>query len=181
MRPRPASTDLVAEDLLAELAPKAQRWLFHTLGPRQDLEDLTQEALIEIAAALPRFRGECSVETYARRIAVRVALKHMRRARREAPPLRAVPDPSDERDPERIASSRESLRALFGALDRLHGSRRVAFTLCAIEGLPHEEAAAILEVSVNTLRQRLKRARADLAEHLRHDPALAPLFAGRSR
>lgn len=181
MHRQPSRTiDPAAEELLVELAPKVQRWLFHTVGPRGDLDDLTQEALVQIAQALDRFRGECSVETYARRIAVRVALRQLKHGRRDVPPLRAVQDAADTRDPERIASSRESLRALFAALDQLHESRRLAFTLCAIEGLAHEEAAEILDISVNTLRQRLKRARADLAEKLRRDPALAPLF-GRTR
>ena len=100
----------------------------------------------------------------------------MKKTRRERPALEVVPEPTDHRDPETVASQRQSLRALYAALDQLHASRRAAFTLCAIEGLGHPEAAEVLGISVNTLRQRLKRARADLMVTLRNDPTLAPLF-----
>jgi RNA polymerase sigma-70 factor (ECF subfamily) len=166
----------VAIDLLEELAPRVRRWIFRHLGPSDDLDDVSQEALVQIALALDRFRGDASLTTYAHRIAIRVALAHRRKARREPAGLYLVHEPEDARDPESVAAQRQSIRALYRALDALHASRRTAFVLCAIEGLSHEDAAALENVSVNTLRQRLKRARGDLAVILRRDPILGPLF-----
>ena len=45
-------------DALVALLPKVRRWLHRLLGPGAALDDVTQDALIEIARALPRFRGE---------------------------------------------------------------------------------------------------------------------------
>lgn len=166
-----------ASALLEELAPRVRSWIARHLGPRDDLDDVTQEALVQIALALDRFRGESSLETYAHRIAIRVALAQRTKARRApTPSLHLVPEPEDARDPESIAAQRQSIRALYRALDALHETRRTAFVLCAIEGLAHEDAAEIEGISVPTLRQRLKRARADLAAALKRDPILATMF-----
>jgi RNA polymerase sigma-70 factor (ECF subfamily) len=164
---------------LAELAPMIRRVVHRHLGPDGDLDDATQDALIDVALALDRFRGESSLTTYVHAIAMRTGVRHRRRGR-ALPVLRSVDDPEDLRDPESIASQRQSVRALYRALDALHDSRREAFVLCAIEQIAHVEAARIAGVSVETLRQRLKRARADLAVLLRADPWIASMVSGPS-
>lgn len=166
----------LAGKILAELAPMIRRVVHRHLGPRRDLDDATQDAMIEVALALDRFRGESSLHTYVYAIAMRAAMRHRRRAR-AATLLRALDDPEDLRDPESIASQRQSVRALYRALDGLHDSRREAFVLCAIEQVSHAEAARIVGVSVETLRQRLKRARADLAVLLRSDPWIGAMLS----
>lgn len=177
-RPAPAHEPPPHGELLEELAPRVRGWVARHIGPREDLDDITQEALVQIALALDRFRGESSLDTYAHRIAIRVALAQRTRSRRAPQPvLHLVPEAEDARDPESIASQRQSIRALYDALDALHATRRTAFVLTAIEGLSHEDAAAIEGVSIATLRQRLKRGRADLAVLLRRDPILGAMFS----
>lgn len=178
MRPAPrprsgAPTDSV-DGLLRELAPKVRAWVFRHLGPGPHLDDATQEALIAIADALPRFEGRSKLTTYARRIAIRAAQRH----RRKNPPgqaLEAVHD-VDGLTPEKLAMQRESIRRLYAALDTLSPKLRSVYILCDVEKTAHEEAAAIAEVSVNTLRARLKRARLALRSQLIADPYFAGLF-----
>lgn len=162
-------------EVLRRLAPKVRLWVFRYLGPSADVDDVTQEALIEIARALERFEGRSKIETYARRIAVRVAYR-MRRRSRVTETLELVPTEADRRDPERLAMHRESLRRLYAALADLTEKRRTAFVLCAIEKLSHAEAAEVTGVSLDTLRARLKRARAQLTGWLATDPYFAPFF-----
>jgi len=178
-RQAPASSDAPTDTdaILRQLAPDVRGWVFRYLGARAELDDVVQEALIELASALARFRGDSSVRTYARRIVTRVASRHVRTPAGQAR-VHLVPDAEYAPDPETIAMQRESLRRLYGALAELSETRRSAFVLCAIERLPHDEVAAIEQVSVETLRARLKRARAELADRLRDDPLLAPLFRG---
>ncbi len=164
------------DDVLRRLAPSVHRWVSALLGPTADLDDIAQEALIEVAVALDRFEGRSKLSTYAHRVVVRVALRHRRRPRREELVLDAVPTPTDELNPERIAMSREATRRLYRALDELTDKLRIAFVLCAVEGHPHVEAASIAGCSVDTLRARLKRARRELETRLRNDVYLAPLF-----
>ncbi len=164
------------EQVLRDLEPEVRRWVARYLGPSPELDDAVQEALIALAAALPRFEGRSRLTTYARRIALRSAGRHVRRLRATpaAPGLVAVP--TEELNPERLAMGREGVDRLYRALGALSDKRRRAFVLCAIEKLPHEEAAEVEGCSLVTLRARLRHARADLTGILADDPYLAPLF-----
>jgi len=156
------------EALLRALLPRARRWLYRLLGP-DALDDAVQEALIAIAAAVPRFRGDAAFETYAHRIAVRVAYRHLK-AQRRRPSLTLVAPPADDRDPESRAISRQQLERLRVAVDGLSPDARVAFVLCSIEGRPPREAAAIAGTSALVMRVRAHRARKAVERSLGADP-----------
>jgi len=173
---------VVVEAVLAELLPSVRRWVYRRLGPDMALDDVTQEALTEIARALPSFEGHCSLTAYAYRICTRVVARHLRKRlwRRDAlatAPLDAEPD-ADARDPERTAIERQALRAVLACLSRLPAKRREAFILCEIEGLSPPEAAELLGTTPNAVRSLLMHARRELDRRLRGNPALAR-FRGR--
>lgn len=175
----PKGRESIDDSTLRSLLPDVRRWIVRYAGPRGDVDDLVQEAMIELVVALERFRGDSSVRTYAHRIVLRTTAHQLARRRSLARRLELVADPeavSGAADPERALAGRRAVEALYAALDRLSDKRRSAFVLCAIEGLPHEEAAAIEAISLETLRARLKHARTDLREHLSRDPAIAPYF-----
>jgi len=173
----------VTESVLAELLPQVRRWTYRRLGPDMALDDVAQEALTEIARALPRFEGECSLAAYAYRICTRVIARHLRRRlwRREAlasAPLACDPD-SDGRDPERTAIEREALRAVLACLVRLPEKRREAFILCQLEGATPEQAAELLGTTPGAVRSLLMHTRRELARRLRAHELLAR-FGGTS-
>lgn len=172
----PALDEAVLRDLLAD----ARRWIARYAGPRADLDDLVQEAMIELVVALERFRGDSSVRTYAHRIVLRTTARELkkRRARRERIELVAEVDREAHGDPERALADRQAMARFYDALLSLSDKRRNAFVLCAIERLAHEEAAAIEDVSVETLRARLKHARRDLEVALAGDPLLGRYVGG---
>jgi len=173
----PSSTD----DVLAALVPKVRRWLHRILGATQALDDVTQDALIEIARALPGFRGESAVETFAYRITIRVAGRALKRMPKEEVSLELVPGLADRQDPHSRLAQRDMVRALYRALDELSTKRRLVFVLCEIEGLSPAEAANVLGEGAATVRSRLRRARDQISERLRGDPRLAWLDDGESR
>lgn len=180
--PAPAKSDdrQRVEAALSEVAPHVRALCHRYVGPTADADDVTQDAMIEITAALDRFRGESSLKTYALRITIRCCQRHVRARRRvDRPGLHGVPAPADARTPEALAMQRESLRRLYRCLDRLSPKRRAAFVLCAVERRPHAEAAAIEQTSVETLRARLKHARSDLSRLLRADPHLRRMLDGK--
>ncbi len=164
--------------ILRALAPHVRTWIYRQLGPGAELDDATQEALIQIADALPDFEGRSKLTTYARRIAIRAALRHAQRNPR--PRAADLVPVADELDPEKLVLQRESLRRFYAALDQLSPKLRTAYILCDVERVPHLEAARISEIDVEAVRARVKRARTQLRELLRHDAHLAPLFEGRS-
>ncbi|MBX3269252.1 MAG: sigma-70 family RNA polymerase sigma factor [Sandaracinaceae bacterium] len=174
----PGAAPLDLEVTLTELVPVVRAWMWRLLGPRVDYDDAVQDALIELAKALPSFEGRSKVTTFAHPIVVRTAYRYMRAPREVAP---SDPDTvAGTDDPERRVAHRQELDRLHRVLGQLPETARVAFVLCAVERLAHEEAAAIEGVSVETLRARLKRAKAELARRLRADPELASMLGGRT-
>jgi len=172
----------VIEAVLAELLPSVRRWVYRRLGPDMAVDDVTQEALTEIARALPSFEGHCSLPAYGYRICTRVIARHLRRRlwRRDAlaaAPLAAERD-SDARDPERTAIERQALRTVLACLSRLPAKRREVFILCELEGATPQEAAELLGTTPNAVRSLLMHARRELDRRLRGHDALAH-FRGR--
>ncbi|MGO1053755.1 RNA polymerase sigma factor [Crossiella sp. CA198] len=125
-----------------------------------DAEDLAQEAF----AVAYRKRGQVA-ETenpaaWLRTVVVNLARKRWRRRsllhRLMIP--RAEPGP-----PADIGAEHAELHAAIGALDE---QRRAVVVLHYLADLPVAEVAAVLRVPVGTVKSRLARARAALAQHL---------------
>lgn len=152
------------EQTLLRLMPSVRRWLYRMLGPAAALDDAVQDALIEIAQALPRFEGRSSVEGFARTISVRVAYRYFQR--RESAPFDPELHAGSEPLPDRQLAERRGLLRLHRCLAKLSPKRRTAFVLCAIEELSPHEAAALVGTSAGSMRARYMHARAELARYL---------------
>ena len=112
--------------------------------------------------------------TWLTRIAVHEALARVRRRARWEE-IDSMPDedrdqsrvPRDERpDPEKLAQATELRRLLDSAIDGLPRIYRSVFVLREAEQLDTSEVAECLEISEDTVRTRLHRARALLRRHL---------------
>jgi RNA polymerase sigma factor (sigma-70 family) len=115
-------------------------------------EDATQEALVAIFRNLPSLRDAVALRAWARRIAVREALRasgHGRAVPVDPATLEAVvtaPDLSGDVD----------VRQVLASLDPLH---RAVLVLRHLDGLGEGEMAAALDVAPGTVKSRLHRAR----------------------
>lgn len=108
--------------------------LYRVLGSNTHIEDLVQDAFLEIFRSLATFRGEASLSTWIDRCTVRVAFAFLDRKRKTAQ-LAIVADPAvDASGVDRRVAAREALRHLYRALDQLPAPQRVAFVLHEIEG-----------------------------------------------
>lgn len=165
------------ESLLRELLPRMRRILARVLGPGADLDDATQDAAIAVAEALVRFEGRAKLETFVYQITIRVAYRYLA-AKRRRPTLGLVAPPADEVDPESRAIDRELLRRLYDCLARLPEKRRVAFVLCAVEGIDIESAAEIERTTAGAIRSRLMHARREIGRRMGHDPYVRRLMGG---
>ncbi|MBX3155858.1 MAG: RNA polymerase sigma factor [Deltaproteobacteria bacterium] len=172
-RLRARDPDATAETLRA-LVPHVRRWLYRLLGRSPDLDDATQDALAEIAGFLPRFEGRAKLETVAYQITVRVAYRYFARHRDRDVSLEVVPELVDVgAGTESRVMAREALARLHRCLNRLPAKRRIAFVLCAIDGLAPRDAARIAGTTAIAMRCRLTFARREIARMLRGDPYLA--------
>jgi DNA-directed RNA polymerase specialized sigma24 family protein len=139
---------------------------------RHDLEALTRDVLVSIVAALPSWRGECTLLHFATRIAARRAV--------------ALPPPSPRTFLDRFASRararwvsvasweeqladrrRELLRAFFSELPEVQGE---AMVLRLALGYSLQEIAMISSAPMAVVRNRLRLAKEALRARIEANP-----------
>jgi RNA polymerase sigma-70 factor, ECF subfamily len=148
--------------------------LFRVLGSNRDLEDLIQDAFLEIFRALPSFRGESTLSRWCQTIAMRVAYLAISRRRPQPVDLALVEEiVADDVDTQRQAMMREATRRLYAALDRLEAKQRLAFALAAIDGRSLAEVAELTESTVIAVKTRVWRARRELMKRASKDAVLS--------
>lgn len=151
--------------------------LYRVVGSNTHMDDLLQDAFLEVFRSLRSFRGESSLRTWIDRCVVRVAYRHFGRKAR-APSLECVQDlRSDAPSAEERTSMREAVRRLYTELDRLEPRQRMAFTLFAIENRTLREVAEIMESSIATAKIRVWRARRALERRAKEDPLLSEFLS----
>ena len=169
----PSAAGLDFKSLHDQFRPRVLRYLAHLVGDGE-AEDLAQSVFLKVHRALPDFRGDSSVSTWIYRIATNVALDSLRRK----PAEQTMTETELERDeddapPEAQAASaetaaiREEMNACIrGFIERLPDSYKTVMVLGELEGFTNPEIAAILEVSLETVKIRLHRAREKLRKDL---------------
>lgn len=151
--------------------PRVLRYLTRLVG-EGDAEDLAQTVMLKVGNGLPGFRHDSSLSTWIYRIATNVAMDKLRAPVREQA-LGADPDldesdvPFDARTPsvEAIAIRTEMSACIREFIDHLPERYKMVMVLSEMEGFKNAEIAAILGVSLDTVKIRLHRAR----EKLRND------------
>ena len=152
------------QTLFTALFPVVHKHLSFVLGFGPLVEDAVQESMLRIHRALPGFRGESSLATWALAIASRTATKHARRERRhQGASLDGIDTAIYGGE---AASAGGELVLLVKALDRLHVKKRIAFVLMAILDYSAAEAGAVLGTSPNTAASRYRHARQELLAHI---------------
>jgi len=148
--------------------------VYHMTANHEDAADLTQETFIKAYNALRGFKGDCGFFTWLYRIAVNRTLNFLKQRRNRTLHLslndldfNAEHDPDivafvSEQTPRRQVDLTELQQKLNVALLRLSEVHRMVVVLHDIQGLPHEEIAAIMETNPGTVRSRLYYARQQL-------------------
>jgi RNA polymerase sigma-70 factor (ECF subfamily) len=145
------------------------------LGNREDAEDATQEAFVAALRKASSFRRAAAFSTWLYRIAVNAATDQ---ARRRGRARLAALDPEDaglavDRGGE-LGEVVAAAVTVQTALAQVPEEFRVAVVLCDLYRLPYADAAQILEVPVGTVKSRVFRGRAALAERLASNPEATP-------
>ncbi len=160
-------------ELFRVLGPRVHATLFRVFGTNHQIDDLIQEAFIQIFRSLASYRGEASLATWADRCTVRIAYAAFRGRTRRVGWLEVVPEPaSGEPDAERRMVAKDAVRRLYAILERLDADHRVAFALHALDGRSMEEVASLMDASLPATKSRVLRARREVEDRARRDPAL---------
>jgi RNA polymerase sigma-70 factor (ECF subfamily) len=168
--------------VLRERAPMLARLITRLCGPAADVEDLLQITMIAAVRALPRFRGEATLDTWLQRIAINAVRSHVRRERPASRvSLEVLRDASDAPDPrpsaERVVDDRRRLERLHHHLAAIGADKRVAYLLHVVEGLAVEEIAALMGAGRFATKSRIYWAGRALRARAKQDPLLRDLLA----
>jgi RNA polymerase sigma-70 factor (ECF subfamily) len=151
--------------------------LYRILGSNAEIDDLLQDAFIEIFRSIPTFRGEATLGTWIDRITVRVAFAHLSKRRVDTVHLSLVPEPrGDDLAADERAMTREAARHLYAALDRVPVPQRIAFALHVIDGRLVKDVAQTTNASVVATKVRIWRTWRALERAARRDPLLRDLL-----
>lgn len=157
------------EMLLRRSADRIHAVCRRITGNDADAADATQEAMIAIVRGLPRFDGKAAFSTWAYRVATNACLDELRRRRRR-------PEPTDDEVLESSFSGRgDDIEAagdradIDAALATLAPDFRAAVVLRDLLGLDYAEISDVLGVPTGTVKSRIARGRAALADRLSGD------------
>lgn len=154
------------EELMRECGPMIRRVAASYEADVEIARDLAQEIFLAVWRALPSFRGESSLRSFAARIAHHRAVTHVARSA-HLPRSVELPDnlpcPAPQLEALAIEHDRQA-RALAAVQQLPLAYRQVASLL--LEGFTLPEIAQALELTVNAVSIRATRARAMLRSML---------------
>jgi len=131
-------------------------------------DDLFQDILIKVHRAATDHPPSGPARPWLFTIAVNTVRSHFRKVKvRKVVQLDADPargKSAHESTPEAETSARQTASWLEDEIQKLPLDQREVLVLCAIEGVDQKEVAATLDMPVNTVKTKLRRARLALAE-----------------
>lgn len=172
-----------SKEALELLLSRHQRWIYNIalrmVCLPQDAEDATQEILIKVLTKLSTFRGESEFRTWLYRLAVNHLL-NMRRGRAEAKewtfddygreldhtPDAEVAAPDSERPDAQLLLREAKIGCTSGMLLCLDREQRLVYVLGEIFGVTDRVGAELLDISRESFRQKLTRARRELCNFM---------------
>jgi RNA polymerase sigma-70 factor (ECF subfamily) len=144
-------------------------YVLRMVNDRSLAEDLTQEVFVRVFQGLPRFSLRCKFTTWLFQVAKNRVLDELRaRDRRpqtsmtleDAPALEVLDQPV-----ERL----ETIDALWRAVNDLNPDLKMALLLRDVVGMPYNEIADSLEITLATVKWRIFKAREEVATALERD------------
>jgi RNA polymerase sigma-70 factor (ECF subfamily) len=160
------------DDLVRRYRARIYALSLHLTGSRSEADDITQDVFTRAYQQLHTFAGRSEFFTWLYRIAVNRSLNARRdTARRRTsglddPRVQAAVAVDAYGDPRRAAELRQTYARLVTALDRLSPTLRSTVVLVALQGLSHDEAAAVLGCPAGTVAWRIHEARNQLRASL---------------
>lgn len=151
--------------------PRLFSFLLRLSGRRDTAEDLAQETWLKLARAAPGLREDTTLAPFLFTIARNAFMSHRRWAMLDLSRivmfgLDAMSFAEAEPTPETAHERALAIALLEDALQQVPLASREVLLLVGVEGMEQEEVARVLGLSYDALRQRLSRARAQLAEKM---------------
>lgn len=167
---------------LEELIKREQKNVFATFSylskTRENIADLTQEALMRMAKGLANLRSPKFFKSWLNQIVTNLFYDELRKTIRK-PPLISIDAESDESNfsrqipdyrhkPAEKVLSMELDNVIRAEIKNLPDHFRIAIILRELQGLSYEEIAEATHTTIGTVKSRIARARTKLQEGLKH-------------
>lgn len=166
------------EELITRYQQPVYALALRLLTGQSEACDVSQEVFLKVFRNIGSFRGQSSLKTWIYRITVNEAhnarrwfFRHRRREveldspKEDAPAWKdAIPDSG--RSPFDVAVDREQQVLIEAALERINPIFREAVALRDIADLSYDEIAAVLGLSLGTVKSRILRGREALRDEL---------------
>ena len=136
---------------------------FRVVHNIDEAQEVTQEVFLTVYRKLKSFKFKSSFKTWIYRITVNLAINYAKKRAKEQ--KRTVEYDDKKESNKAIDSIGENIereqqeKVIATLLESLNPDQRACVVLRSIEGLSYQEIAESLNININTVRSRLKRAR----------------------
>lgn len=159
------------EELVALYDKRLFNVMYGYTGDYHDALDLTEDAFIKAMKAYPRFRGESDPFTWLYRIALNELKKRYAKEKRRAElwqehQEKEPPRTADTETPDLNVVREERAELVRQAIAELPPGNREAIALRYIDDMSYEEIATTAGCSIGTVKSRIARGKAMLAQIL---------------
>lgn len=180
-----AGDEAAFQELVRRHYDRAYKQALSILRDEAEAHDEVQNAFLKIWKNLGQFQGNSKLSTWIGRIVVNQCLMRLRQLRRarlvyledtvdgDVAAKMDLPDPCQT--PESAAGSAEVKHLVHREIRRIPGLLRTVFVRHYLDGVPLQQVADELNLSLGATKSRLLRARAELRDRLsKHCGAMGP-------
>lgn len=171
------SRDIDFKEIFEQFHPKILHYLSRMTNPHE-AEDIAQEVFDKVSRSLRNFKGESKLSTWLYRIATNAAIDRMRSSsfkrsseHTSIEDITGIEDRNVWLDHNKTSTDQTVIRKEMSEcirefIDKLPSDYKTIILLSDLEGFENKEIADILQISLDTVKIRLHRARAKLKEIL---------------
>ena len=143
---------------------------------KEDAEDIAQDVFLKVYSGLPSFRAESNFSTYLYRITMNTSIDYLRKKTIKPNPSSLYVDSEDgeyaieleDTSPSPLAALEEKEKIIFlrKAIENLPDNHKQMIILRDINELSYDEIGEIMNLSEETVKSRINRARARLKKDI---------------
>ncbi len=153
------------EALYSRFSPRMLGVCYRFAKNREDAEDMLQEGFIKVFSQIHQYRNEGALEGWIRRIVVHTCINNLKKNKKFSESLDIIHARGVYINQELIPSIMQA-KQVVECIRMLPMGYRTVLNLYAVEGFPHKEIAAMLEIEESTSRSQYTRAKAMLEDIL---------------
>jgi RNA polymerase sigma-70 factor (ECF subfamily) len=152
--------------IVREYETPVHNYIYRLTADHSLAEDLTQEVFVRVYHALPRFSLRCKFTTWLFQVTKNRVLDELRARERRPQSACSLEDMPGLASLERSGEELETVDAIWRAVQELNPDLKMALLLRDVVGLPYNEIADSLEVTLATVKWRIFKAREEVQRAL---------------